>query len=197
MMKPMFNRQTFTSRPVLISTFLLLILGFVSHSAIANDCPAALEFAITPGPNNTAINTCRNFAIDGKSITAKCHNIQKVWKDTTAECDNIVANDKNGPYALSNQDGNLSSSHECGGAVLEWSKKKSSSNSSPDTCENYRIDGKYIKAQCRNRDQVLKNTKENCEKIWYKAKNGMMIMENYRGSLTVSCPLWQTDPPCK
>ena len=180
-----------------LSVTLIVLIESVSFPAIASDCPAALEFATTPGPNNTAIKTCRNFAIDGKNITAKCQDVERVLQETKADCHNIIENDKNGPYALSNQGGTLSSSHECGGTVLEWSTTATKKNTSPQTCENYRIDGKYIKAQCRNMQQVLKNTQENCEKIWYKAKNGQMLMENYRGSLTVSCPMWNTDPPCK
>jgi hypothetical protein len=186
-----------TLKRLCLEAGLIALLAFAALPASANDCPAALKFATTPGPNNTAIDTCRNFAIDGTYITARCENIQKVFQDTRADCHNIIENDKNGPYALSNQNGDLSSGHVCGGAVLEWSKTKSPSNSSADTCENYRIDGKYIKAQCRRMDQSIANTQENCEKIWDKAKNGMMIMENYRGSLQVSCPLWRTDPPCK
>jgi hypothetical protein len=167
-----------------IGLLVALSTALLAFAANADTCSEALDFATTAGPDNTAIETCWNFSISGKYVVASCKKEKGDVIDTRASCANIVDNDKNGPYALSNQDGDLSAGSECGGSVLTFAKTSSKCNSSPASCSDYSISGKYIKAVCKDEEQNPKNTKVACDKIFYNGmKQSRYRLVNFDGSL--------------
>ncbi len=172
-------------------TLLAPILATICmSSAMAGKCDDALAFALIRGSQNTAVTTCKDFKIGSNHthINASCKNASNKYVDTAAKCSNIVDHDINSDYyALTNQDGYLSSSHECSVTIQNWTKTTSEHNSSPRSCDSYFSDAGKMKAKCRNATyDTPVHTYESCSNIWDKAMQGNQYLKNKDGNLTIS-----------